>query len=165
MFVTFSPLFGLHFFLAAFLAKLMRGNIVASLLATFFGNPLTFFFIAASSLQTGHFLLGRPPPAEVHEGMFGLFWDATKTLFWNLYVLFTEQEADWGPLADFYHELFLPYLVGGLVPGAICATACYYISLPLIIAYKNRRKGLIRAKLKALKEKAAAKADARGKHD
>ncbi|HKK86405.1 MAG TPA: DUF2062 domain-containing protein, partial [Roseovarius sp.] len=40
IFVTFSPFFGLHFFLAASLAWVMRGNIVASLLSTFVGNPL-----------------------------------------------------------------------------------------------------------------------------
>ena len=47
VFVCFTPFFGLHFFMAAILAFLMQGNIVAALLATFFGNPLTFPFIAA----------------------------------------------------------------------------------------------------------------------
>ena len=42
VFVCYTPFFGLHFFLAAFLAFLMQGNIVAALLATFFGNPVTF---------------------------------------------------------------------------------------------------------------------------
>ena len=46
VFVTFSPLYGLHFLLSALIAWLMKGNIVAALLATFFGNPLTYIPIA-----------------------------------------------------------------------------------------------------------------------
>ena len=59
VFVTFSPLFGLHFFLAALFAWILRGNVVASLLATFVGNPITFPFIAATSYRTGLWLMGR----------------------------------------------------------------------------------------------------------
>ena len=58
VFTTFTPFFGLHFVVAAILARLMRGNILAALLATFFGNPLTYVPIGVVSLKTGHFLLG-----------------------------------------------------------------------------------------------------------
>jgi hypothetical protein len=61
VFVTFTPFFGLHFFISVFLAGLMRGNLVAALLATFFGNPLTYIPIAATSLWFGHMLLGQAP--------------------------------------------------------------------------------------------------------
>jgi uncharacterized protein (DUF2062 family) len=33
VFVTFTPLFGMHFIVAALLAKLMKGNILAALMA------------------------------------------------------------------------------------------------------------------------------------
>ncbi|WP_286910617.1 DUF2062 domain-containing protein [Roseovarius sp.] len=155
--VTFTPFFGLHFFLAAIVAWLIRGNLIAALLATFVGNPPTFIIIAAVSLETGHFILGRPPPGEVDEGMFQLFWHATRSLFHNIYVLFAGGEVYWAPLLHFYHEVFLPYLVGGIIPGTVCALAAYYFSLPVIQAYQNRRKGRIKAKLAELKEKAAAK--------
>lgn len=165
IFVTFSPFFGLHFFLAAGLAKIMRGNIVASLLATFVGNPLTFIFIAAASLETGHFILGRPPPAEVDKGLFELFVDATQNLIGNIYAIFTPAEAEWGAWMDFYHEVFFPYMVGGIIPGLIAGLIGYYLSLPVIQAYQNRRKGRLKAKLRELKEKAAAKAEVRKKQD
>jgi len=157
VFVTFTPFFGLHFFLAVLLSWIMRGNIIAALLATFVGNPPTFVVIAAVSLETGHWLLGRPPPAEVDEGMFELFWHAIRDFFWNIYALLTGTEPEWGSLPVFYHEVFLPYMVGGLIPGAICALAAYYFSLPFIQAYQNRRQGRIKSKLAELKEKAAAK--------
>src|SRR6056297_2377749 len=86
IFVTFSPFFGLHFFLAAALAWIMRGNIVASLLSTFVGNPLTFVPIAAMSLQTGYFLLGMTGMAEeeMHGSLGGLFVDAGRAMHFLL---------------------------------------------------------------------------------
>ena len=43
--VSFSPFIGFHFFLAIIFAYILRGNIVASLIGTFIGNPFTFPFI------------------------------------------------------------------------------------------------------------------------
>ena len=57
-FTVFTPFFGLHFVVAAILAKVMRGSILAALLATFLGNPLTYVPIAWIALQTGHWMLG-----------------------------------------------------------------------------------------------------------
>ncbi|WP_120502081.1 DUF2062 domain-containing protein [Roseovarius sp. EL26] len=163
--VTFTPFFGLHFFLAAGLAWLIRGNLVASLLSTFVGNPLTFPVIVTVSLRFGHYVLGRPMPTEVDEGLARIFWEAIKEFFWNIWAGITEANADWTRLSEFYHEIFLPYLVGGILPGLIAAFAGYYVSLPLIQAYQKRRKGVIKTKLAALKEKAASKADGRTKQD
>ena len=36
LFATFTPFYGLHFLTAAIIAKLLKGNILAALLATFF---------------------------------------------------------------------------------------------------------------------------------
>ena len=57
--MSFTPLFGLHFVFAAALAWVMGGNMVAALLATFVGNPVTFPLIAAVSMEVGTWLLGR----------------------------------------------------------------------------------------------------------
>ena len=43
--VSFTPFIGFHFFLAIIFAFILRGNIVASLIGTFIGNPFTFPFI------------------------------------------------------------------------------------------------------------------------
>ena len=56
-------------------------------------------------------------------------------------------------------------MVGGLIPGLVAGIIGYYISLPVIQAYKNRRKGALKAKWSALKEKAAVKADAKKNQD
>ena len=57
VFTTFTPFYGLHFIFAALVSRLVQGNLLAALLSTFFGNPLTYIPIGVVSLQTGHFLL------------------------------------------------------------------------------------------------------------
>ncbi|RMD91547.1 MAG: DUF2062 domain-containing protein, partial [Alphaproteobacteria bacterium] len=70
VFVSFTPLFGMHFVLAALIALLIRGNVLAAVLATFFGNPLTFPLIAAASLKLGALILGSGDAAgHLEPGM------------------------------------------------------------------------------------------------
>ncbi len=164
IFVTFSPMFGLHFLLAFIVAKVIRGNIIAAILATFVGNPLTFFFIALSSLNTGHFLLSfgaKTAPEIIHSTLGEKFVNASSDLKHNFYAMFNDTQANWHELHIFFNEVFLPYLVGGIIPGLIAGLIGYYVSLPLIQVYQNRRKGRIKAKWAERKEKKAAKAEAK----
>ena len=132
----------------------MRGNIIASLLATFFGNPLTYVPIGVVSLQTGYFLLGIRPRQDIERSLGGQFADAFSDLWHNFIVIFTDDVARWGGLLRFWDDVFFPYLVGGIVPGIIAASICYYLSVPVIRAYQNRRKGQLRKKIVEMKEKA-----------
>ncbi|MEO0389748.1 MAG: DUF2062 domain-containing protein [Pseudomonadota bacterium] len=157
VFTTFTPFYGVHFIIAAMIAAVMRGNILAALMATFFGNPLTYVPIGVVSLRTGYGLLGlhfdegkEDRIADQFGRAFGQLWD-------NLKAMFTDAQADWTELAVFYDRIFFPYMIGGIIPGIIAATICYYLSVPVIRAYQKRRKGLIAAKIEALKAKRAAK--------
>ena len=161
VFTTFTPFYGAHFIVAGALATAMRGNILASLMATFFGNPLTYVPIGLVSLQTGHWLLGSEMSEEHERSFTGKFADAGGDLWLNLKAVVTGQPQDWTGLAVFFDEIFFPYLIGGILPGIFAATICYYVSVPLIRAYQHRRKGVIKAKLDSLKAKAAAKAAAK----
>ena len=156
VFTTFTPFYGLHFFIAAGLAKLCRGNILAALMSTFFGNPLTYLPIGVISLKTGHFLLGTEFEENMNIGR--RFAGAWRDLKANFAAMFTDDRADWRRLEGFYDEVFFPYMVGGVIPGVIAGITCYYLSLPLITAYQNRRKGRLKAKLQELRDKKAAKA-------
>jgi uncharacterized protein len=159
VFASFTPFYGFHFLLAALGAWLLRGNIIASLLGTFFGNPLTYVPIGGLALQTGHFLLGSRF-VEKEAGSFrGSFAAAAADLWENLLAIFTDQTAEWSGLARFNNEVFLPYLVGGTLAGLVTATICYYLSVPVIRAYQNRRKGRLKEKLAELRAKAAGKSD------
>ena len=46
---------------------------------------------------------------------------------------------------------------GGLIPGVICATICYFLSAPVIRVYQNRRKGRLKAKFEELRARREAK--------
>jgi uncharacterized protein (DUF2062 family) len=137
VFVSFTPFYGLHFLTAAGVAWLLRGNILASLLATFFGNPITFPIIATVSVELGARMLGLPPvPLHKVVSSFSL---ASVELWSNLRAVFTPAVADWSHLADFFRFVFLPYLVGGIIPGIVTGMVAYYASYPLILSYQRGR--------------------------
>ena len=154
VFTTFTPFYGFHFLFAAAVAKLLNGNILAALLGTFFGNPLTYVPIGVVSLQTGHFLLGYTWESHaVERSLGGKFLDAWRDLRDNIIAFFTGRDADWSNLHVFYQEVFFPWLIGGIAPGLITAMVAYYLSLPLVIAYQKRRKGFLKEKILSLKKK------------
>lgn len=159
VFASFTPFYGLHFFLAVIFAWVLRGNILASLLGTFFGNPLTYVPIGLVALQTGHFLLGGRFVESEQGSFLGNFGAAARDLKDNFLAMFSDRTADWAGLAQFYDDVFLPYLVGGVIPGLIAAAVCYYLSVPVIRVYQNRRRGRLKAKLAELRAKAAKRAE------
>ncbi len=157
VFAAFTPFYGLHFLVAAILARMLNGNILAALSGTFFGNPLTYVPIGVISLQTGHFLLGTEFDEDNTEGLMGKFADALGDLKNNFFAIFTDRVADWRGLDKFYDEVFVPYLVGGIIPGIIAGFVCFYLSLPLIRTYQQRRRSRIKAKFEEIKRLAQSK--------
>lgn len=138
VFVSCTPLFGLHFIAAASVAWMLRGNIFASLLATFFGNPFTFPVIAYSAMELGSLLLGRGHARKVSEVMaaFGAIW---AELWYNFQAVFSAGPFHWDKLGRFGGDILLPYMLGGIIIGVFCAVPAYFLSLPVIRAYRNRR--------------------------
>lgn len=158
IFVSFSPLFGFHFIYAVLCALLIRGNVVASILATFFGNPVTFPFLAAISLAMGEWILATQTGVPLGQ-LFGAFSQATSQLWQNLASPITGEAAEWDRLVVFYRGVFLPYMVGSVLPGLVAGVAAYYLSYPVISAYQKRR---ARSLEKRLKAKLAASGQAKG---
>ncbi|CUH53953.1 DUF2062 domain-containing protein [Shimia marina] len=159
VFTTFTPFYTMHFVVAALLSRILGGNLLAALLATFFGNPLTYLPIGIVSLKTGHFLLGTEFEEGDTQSLGGKFANAGADLWHNFWTLFTDDVADWHGLRVFYDEVFFPYMVGGILPGIIAATVMYYISVPLIRAYQKRRSAKFAARIakaRAMAEEQAA---------
>ncbi len=147
VFVCFTPLFGFHFLLAAALAFLIQGNIVAALLATFIGNPLTFPIIAAFCMEVGEWILGMEAEVPLNQ-VFVEFSRTTAELWHNVAAVFTDDVMQWNRMGSFFQRVFLPYVVGGILPGLTAGTLAYLLTLPAVAAYQRRR-------VKKLKERIA----------
>jgi len=142
-FVSFLPIYGLHFMAAALLAWLLRGNILAALLGTFYGNPITFPIMAVTALELGNWLLGEPGGMSFSAVM-GAIGRASSELSHNLMAIFTSDAVHWGRLETFWWRVFLPFFIGGTIIGAPCAVAIYFIHLPLVRAYQRGRQKRLR---------------------
>lgn len=133
----------------------MRANILAALLATFVGNPLTFPLIAAVSMEIGGFILGeRPLPLPL---VLGSFSDAANDLWRNIIAIFTGEKPQWAGLFRFWDRVFLPYLVGGFLPGLAAAIASYFLANPVIAAYQKARLARLKKKFAKRRERAISR--------
>jgi len=138
VFISFTPFFGFHFMGAAALAWLIRGNILAALLGTFVGNPLTTPFIALTSVGLGRWILGVEGRFTPHL-IFAEFTHAGSELWNNLLAPMTDRVAHWDQLLQFNQQIFLPYAVGGILPGLVVSVAAHYLTVPVIRAYHRHR--------------------------
>lgn len=154
IFVTFTPMFGLHFPFAMLVAYLVRGNILAALAATFFGNPLTFPIIAWVCYRLGAYMLGFAREETRWQYIRHETGEAFSSLWTNFKSIFGYEPTPWDRFLEFIQTIFVPYFVGGMIPGICFALATYFLSKPVIEAYQNRRKGRILQKFKELREAA-----------
>lgn len=138
VYTSFTPFFGLHFIVAAAFAWAFRSNIMASAIGTFFGNPLTFPFIIVFNLKIGNWMLGVEGETDT---------SFTDLSFWDMFAYLLQNIGD----------LVVPYMVGGLGPGLVCAVVSFFLIRPLVRTYQNRR----RARLASLARKRIAQAAAK----
>ncbi|MEL6198398.1 MAG: DUF2062 domain-containing protein, partial [Pseudomonadota bacterium] len=80
-FASFTPFFGFHFVVAAAVAYVIRGNLLASAFGTAVGNPITFPFIATASLHTGWWITGMEGELAA-DLSFGWLTDNIGEIFW-----------------------------------------------------------------------------------
>lgn len=156
-FVSFLPLYGLHFLSAALVAWVTRANVLAALLGTFYGNPITFPIMAVSALELGHWLLGGDTSMGFGQ-VTGAIGRATGELSHNLWAIFTDDVAHWDRLADFFWDVFLPYMLGGTIIGLPSAVILYFLHLPLVRAYQRGRQKRLKQRFDAARERARASA-------
>ncbi len=92
---SFTPLIGFHFILAAFIALVLRGSLLASAAGTMVGNPLTFPLIWMATFKVGNGLTGRDGHAAglnaedlpVAAGdVSGRLWQSLSDTVWPMFV-------------------------------------------------------------------------------
>ena len=111
--VSFSPFIGFHFLLAVIFAYIFRGNIVASLIGTFIGNPFTFPFIWIFIYKIGNIFFKN-------DQNFSL-------------------ELTFQSLFDRGYDILIPMLIGSLIVSIPIWLISYYAVKFLILSFKKRK--------------------------
>lgn len=129
IFVSHTPIMGFHFIAAATIAYLVGGNLLASALGTFFGNPITFPFIWASAYRFGHWILGNEVDEFRVAGLLDAFSNGIIHALDNAYEIYIK-----------------PMMIGGIPLGFVCGFFGYFIIRKIVENYQNRRVELITAR-------------------
>ncbi len=120
-FASFLPYMGFHFLIAAGLAWLLRGNLIASALGTAVGNPITFPFIWGCSLGLGRYMLQGREPGEVVPLQLGR--------------VLTELD-----FALLWEPLLKPMTVGGAMLGTLCGLILYLLTYWAVGLFREQRR-------------------------
>ena len=130
VFAVFTPFLGLQLLLAAILCILLRGSIIASFLASFAGNPLTYPMIWFSTYHFGNLLLGTSfGQLKGFRKSVTALWDSIVSLSPNA---FAEAFASIWPILK-------PMALGSLVLGAIAGLLAYAATRKLIGATRDSK--------------------------
>lgn len=122
--ISFTPFIGLHFVLAAALALLVRGNVIAAAIGTVVGNPWTFPFIWLWTYSLGRWVLGGRQTLKVHP-----------------------EDISFQHIFESPFEVLLPMIVGG-VPTAVVAWFVFFWPLQSSVAgYQKARQRRFRKRL------------------
>lgn len=118
VFASFTPFVGFHFLLAALLAWIARGNLIASAVGTVAGNPITFPAIWVATYNLGAALVGVQSRTEVDMPGVQLsqLWQRGADSF--LQTLWTKLEP-----------VVWPMIVGSIPLGMVFAVISYWIVL------------------------------------
>ena len=147
---SFTPFLGLHFILAAALAMLFRGNVLASAIGTFFGNPWTFILIWLADYEVGLGIIrSLNYGADLHvlsiEELGEIMGNALKFMSFSGAISWAEMSRD-------LEQVFMPLLIGGTVLGAVAGLVSFLITLWVVKGWRLHRarrleKALARAAL------------------
>ena len=143
IFASFTPLFGLHFLIAGLLSYVLRANVLASLIGTFIGNPITFPIITVFNLKLGEWILGSSEYSSVDGGkIFEGFLDFIFLIYKNLFTEGSVGENSVPRINEFLNGVFLPYSLGGIIGGIFVAIISYFLLRPLVATYQKQRDSL-----------------------
>jgi uncharacterized protein (DUF2062 family) len=131
VFAIFTPFLGLQLILAGVISVVMRGSILASLLSSFAGNPLTYPIIWFATYNLGSALLGAQTSLRIVDlqGKAAALWDSIMRM--SPERIGSSIEGLW--------PLFKPMVIGSLPLGGFAALATY-MGVRKMISTSNARK-------------------------
>jgi len=118
VFAACTPFMGAHMMLAALLAWIIGGSIVAAILGTFVGNPITYPIFWVGTYELGSLMLGGAldkPSLDLSAGLF-------------------QTDQLW--------PIVKPMSLGALPIGLALGALSYALVRPFVNAYQHRRRGL-----------------------
>ena len=118
VFTAVTPFLGTHMVMAVLLAWVIGGSVVAALLGTFVGNPLTYPLIWYSTYQVGNLMLGEPAERQNIDLSGGIFQSSLDQLW----------------------PILKPMTLGCVPVGLALAGLSYILVRPMVEAYKHRRR-------------------------
>jgi uncharacterized protein len=118
VFSAFTPFIGTHLAMSMLLAWIIGGSVVASVLGTFLGNPLTYPLIWYATYSVGNFMLGTDKKAEEINLSGGIFQSSLDQLW----------------------PILKPMTLGCVPVGLLLAAVSYVLVKPMVEAYKHRRR-------------------------
>jgi hypothetical protein len=146
---------GLHFILAGALAMLLRGNVLASAIGTFFGNPWTFILIWLVDYEVG---LGIIHALGYGADLHVLSVDQLFAIMGNVmrFLSFTGN-ISWVDLSRDVEQVFMPLLIGGTVLGVFAWATSFLLTLWAVKGWRlHRGKRLLKAAQRATDAKKMA---------
>ena len=146
-----TPFIGIHFFLAALLAWIIRANVVASVFGTLLGNPWTFPVIWLSTHQFGRFMLGCNVALGDDLNFTAMYTGLVHSMIETDATMFVEQV--W--------PLWMPMFVGSIPSAIFTWLVVYFVFFRLTKSYQERRNVRRVAKINALRD-ASLKQDIAG---
>jgi uncharacterized protein (DUF2062 family) len=135
--VSFTPFVGLHFLIAALLAILMRGNVLASAIGTFFGNPWTFLLIWVSDYRLGLWLMSVTGYADqIHVLNFNELVNVMTTV---MHFFTFSDHASWQDVMLSLEQVFLPMAIGGTVLAILAWLLSFLVTYYVLEVWRAHR--------------------------
>lgn len=118
VFTAVTPFLGTHMVVAALIAWVIGGSVVAALLGTFLGNPLTYPALWYSTYEVGNLMLRGEMDQQRIDLSGGIFQKSLEQLW----------------------PILKPMTVGSIPVGLTLAALSYVLVKPMVDAYKHRRR-------------------------
>jgi hypothetical protein len=118
VFSALTPFIGTHLVMAMLLAWVIGGSVVAAVLGTFVGNPLTYPVIWYATYEVGSLMLGGGTQKQEIDLSGGIFQSSLEQLW----------------------PILKPMTLGCIPLGLALAALSYVLVKPMVEAYKNRRR-------------------------
>ncbi len=134
---SFTPFLGFHFIIGGALAMLFRGNVLASAIGTFFGNPWTFILIWLADYETGISVIHS---LGYGDGFRVLSIEELGEVMGHIMQFMSfSGTLEWADLTVDFEQVFTPMLIGGIVLGSVAWVVSFLLTFWAVKVWRAHR--------------------------